>query len=68
MALYEVALLGTPTKAQLDAFNSNLIKAAESFQLSIGDEISIQVNPEKFIPNSRSASAVIFYSVMAARR
>lgn len=61
MALYELALLGNPTQAQLDDFRSNLTKAAESFQLTLGDEINLQVKPEKFTPNLRCASAAIFF-------
>lgn len=61
MALYELAILGNPTPAQLDELTKKLDQAAEHFQLEIGTDIRLSIRPDKFLPDAKSASAVIFF-------
>jgi len=61
MALYELAVLGSPSKAQLEELTQKLSQAAENFQLTIDDDIRLAINPQKFSPDYKSASAAIFF-------
>jgi hypothetical protein len=61
MALYELAILGDPSQDQLDELTKMLTQAAENFQLKMGVDIKLSIKPKQFSPDSRSASAVIFF-------
>lgn len=61
MALYELAVLGSPTKEQLNNLKDHLSRAAASFQLKLGSDIALSIQPAKFIPNNRAAAAAIFF-------
>lgn len=61
MSLYELAILGSPTQAQLEDITIKLAQAAENFQLKIDIDIRLTVNPETFSPDNKCASAVIFF-------
>jgi hypothetical protein len=61
MALYELAVLGSPTKVQLEDLTQKLSQAAEHFELKMGVDVRLSIKPEQFSPDSKSASAVIFF-------
>lgn len=60
MSLYNIAVLGTPTKAQLAALSSHVAQAINRFKLDAGD-IEIFLNPAKFNPDPKSSAAAIFF-------
>lgn len=61
MALYELAVLGAPSEAQLAALRSRFADAAQTFQLQLGQDMRLAVQPAAFIPSERSASAAVFF-------
>lgn len=61
MALYELAILGSPTEAQVRELLSSLESAATHFQLAMVNDIRLVVNPEQFAPDIRSAAAAVFF-------
>mgnify|MGYP001259524222 CR=1 FL=1 len=65
-AIYELAILGVPTDAQVEALEGVLKPAIEAFGLGLGEEISWSVRPSKFEPSSRSAAAAVFYGGVGA--
>lgn len=60
MPLYSIAVLGKPTKAQRTALKRHVQQTVERFRLDT-DDIEVVLNPEKFAPNPRTASAAIFF-------
>lgn len=61
MALYEIAILGSPTELQTQEFIERLELAAANFKLVIGEDIVLLQNPHQFRPVQRSAAAAIFF-------
>jgi TIR domain len=61
MALYEIAIFGKPTVKQLQEFKKQIKSAADLFKLKLNTDIVVHLNPNKFNPNVRSASAAIFF-------
>jgi len=61
MAIYEVAVLGSPSAAQLAYLKARLTSAVNSFQLKWGTDFVLEIQPPSFAPNSRTAAAAIFY-------
>lgn len=61
MALYELAVLGSPTKAQLRALDRYLVKAAKRFKLKLHRDLVLKVGTRRFRPDSKVASAAIFF-------
>lgn len=61
MALYEVAVLGMPTPAQLQTLNQGISDAAAAFRLNLVNDIRIYVQPAQFHPAQRTAAVVVYY-------
>ncbi|UAN02012.1 toll/interleukin-1 receptor domain-containing protein [Achromobacter mucicolens] len=60
MALYSIAVLGKPTKAQRKILERQIITATSRFRLD-ADDIDLVFDPELFEPSSRSSAAAIFF-------
>ena len=61
MALYELALLGAPTKEQVEEIRNRLESAAIALKMKVGGDIALSVQPTQFAPKSRSASAALYF-------
>ncbi len=61
MALYRIAVIGSPTSAQLKALKKYLSKAEIRFKLKPGIDIKLMVAPTSFRPDSKCSSAAIFF-------
>lgn len=60
MPLYNIAVLGKPTRAQLAALKRHVVRTVDHFKLDAGD-IDVVVSPAKFDPDPRSSAAAIFF-------
>lgn len=61
MALYELAVLGSPRAEQLDDLKARLAEAAHACGLVLGVDLSIALQPAAFAPSARSAAAAVFF-------
>ncbi len=61
MALYRIAVLGSPTVAQLKALRSYLEEVEVRFNLRPGIDIELSVAPTSFRPDSKCSAAAIFF-------
>lgn len=59
--LYELAVLGAPSEAQLDELQVCVAKSIEPFGLRLGHEVAWLVCPANFNPDQHHASAVVFF-------
>ena len=60
-ALYQLALLGTPTAAQISELEEVVGKAVGMFNLRLGHEIGWEVCPDEFNPDQQRSSAAAFF-------
>jgi hypothetical protein len=60
MALYSIAVLGTPTQAQCNALKRKIQIANNRFRLDPND-IDLVFNPTTFAPDLRTSTAAIFF-------
>lgn len=60
MALYHIAVLGKPSKAQLVALDRRVAEVQRRFKLD-EDDIHVTIHPAHFSPDSKSSSAAIFF-------
>lgn len=60
-ALYQLALLGAPTDAQISELEEVIGKAVGMFNLRLGYEVGWEVRPEEFNPDQRRSSAAVFF-------
>ena len=60
-ALYQLALLGTPTAAQISELEEVIEKAIGMFNLRMGHEIGWEVCPDEFNPGQQRSSAAAHY-------
>ncbi|WP_078041061.1 MULTISPECIES: toll/interleukin-1 receptor domain-containing protein [Burkholderia cepacia complex] len=60
-ALYQLALLGSPTDAQVAQLEAILRQAVGMFNLRLGDEVDWQVLPDAFNPEQQRSSAAVFF-------
>ena len=60
MALYSIAVLGKPTRAQRTALERHVRQAIDRFRLD-ADDIELVFDPATFAPSSRTSSAAIFF-------
>lgn len=60
-ALYQLALLGTPTTAQISELEEVVGKAVGMFNLRLGHEIGWEVCPDEFNPDQQRSSAAAFF-------
>jgi hypothetical protein len=61
-ALYQLAVLGAPSKAQIHALEKCLKSALEPFNLRLGDEIGWEISPAEFRPHQLQPSAAVFFA------
>ena len=61
MALYELAVLGSPSADQLASIAVAFEQAASQFKLRVGDEIKLLAKPETFHPDQRTCAAAVFF-------
>lgn len=61
MALYELAVLGSPADHQVKALQEHLAKAACCFRLKIGTDITLAIKPDRFAPGVQNAAAAVFF-------
>lgn len=59
--LYELAVLGAPTPAQLAELQAIVTDAVQAFGLQLGHEVGWSVPPATFDPKQRNASAAVFF-------
>ncbi|MBU2572313.1 MAG: toll/interleukin-1 receptor domain-containing protein [Gammaproteobacteria bacterium] len=59
--LYELALLGSPSKKQIRELEQFVSEAIQPFGLQIGKEIGWAIYPEPFDPNQKRAAAAVFF-------
>lgn len=64
--IYELAILGAPTDAQVTALENELRPAVEAFGLRLGVEVAWGVRPENFAPSKRTSAAAAFFGGVAA--
>lgn len=60
-ALYQLAVLGSPTDAQVTVLRDIVSKAVALFGLTLGEEVDWQVQPSSFDPHQQRSSAAVFY-------
>lgn len=60
-ALYQLALLGAPTDAQVSELEEVIGKAVGMFNLRLGHEVGWEVRPEEFNPDQQRSSAAVFF-------
>ncbi len=60
-ALYQLALLGTPTAVQISELEEVIGKAVGMFNLRLGHEIGWEVCPDEFNPDQQRSSAAAFF-------
>lgn len=60
-ALYQLAVLGSPTDAQISELEEIVGTAVGMFNLRLGHEVGWEVRPEVFNPDQRRSSAAVFF-------
>ncbi len=65
-ALYQLAVLGAPTNAQIEALETCIKQALEVFGLHLGEDVQWEVCPAEFRPHQLQPSAVVFFGGPAA--
>jgi len=59
--LYELAVLGSPSDAQVDELHAAVALSIESFRLRLGHEVAWSVRPVNFTPDQHKASVAVFF-------
>lgn len=59
--LYELAVLGLPSDAQVDELHAIVAQSIEPFGLRLGHEVTWSVRPDNFVPDQLNASAAVFF-------
>lgn len=59
--LYELAILGTPSRAQISELEQLVSQAVLPFGLKLGQEVGWLVCPDKFKPDQRKTVGVVFF-------
>jgi len=59
--LYQLALLGSPSDAQVSELEALVRTHVEMFNLQLGSEIGWMVRPPEFNPDQRKSSAALFF-------
>ncbi|EPO6700086.1 TPA: toll/interleukin-1 receptor domain-containing protein [Pseudomonas aeruginosa] len=60
-ALYQLAVLGSPTDAQISEIEELVRYAVGMFNLRLGHEVGWEVRPEAFNPDQQRSSAAVFF-------
>jgi hypothetical protein len=61
MALYELAVMGSPSVPQIAELERCISEITNTFQLRLGHEIGWSVQPVHFVVNQKTPSAVVFF-------
>lgn len=61
MALYEIAVFGSPMPGQLEALQASLEEAAAAFKLAWGEDIKLSFRPAAFHPPQRTSAVAIYF-------
>lgn len=64
MALYEIAILGSPTEDQIRQLEQCLTEAAQAFKFKVPEEIVMHIQPAHFKPGKRVAAATLFFGAV----
>ena len=59
--LYELAVLGAPSDAQISELEQLISQAVQPFGLRLGQEVGWLVRPEAFNPEQQKAAAAVFF-------
>lgn len=59
--LYQLAILGSPSDAQISEVERIINSVVSKFNLRLGHEIVLEVCPEAFIPDRQISSSVVFF-------
>lgn len=60
-ALYQLAVMGSPSDAQIAELEKYINKAVDLFQLKLGREIQWEIKPTIFTPSQHQSAAVVFF-------
>lgn len=60
-ALYQLAVLGSPTDVQISELEQIVGSAVDMFNLRLGHEVGWEVRPEAFNPDQQRSSAAVFF-------
>jgi hypothetical protein len=66
--LYELALLGAPSKEQISDLEQYVSEAIKPFGLQIGKEVGWVIYPEPFNPNQQRSAAGVFFGSKNAQQ
>jgi hypothetical protein len=61
MALYELAIMGTPSDPQLEELRNSISQIIEIFGLRLGHEVAWSIRPTNFEPLEKIPAAVAFF-------
>lgn len=60
-ALYQLAILGAPTDAQVSELEQIISRVVSMFDLQLGDEVGWEICPAAFNPDQQRSSAAVFF-------
>jgi len=60
-ALYQLAVMGSPSDVQIAELEELISRAVGNFQLRLGHEIQWDVKPLAFNPSQQKSAAVVFF-------
>lgn len=66
--MYELALLGEPSAAQVDELKNSIQLMLEPFGLTLGQEVLWHVQPIAFHPDAERSSAAVFFGGPSAQQ
>ena len=61
MSLYEVAILGTPTSAQMSDLERGLREAAKAYRIRFGVDLVLRRFPTHFAPPQRTTAVAVYF-------
>lgn len=61
MALYELAVMGTPSDAQIGELSTYISQVIDLFGLRLGHEVAWSIRPDDFNPPQKTPAAVAFF-------
>lgn len=59
--IYQLAVLGAPTAAQISELETTVADAVSMFGLRLGQDISWEIVPAAFTPHQQRSAAVVFF-------
>lgn len=61
MALYELAIMGSPSGEQVQDLKEHISQVVEAFGLHLGLDVALSVRPGEFNPPQNAPAAVVFF-------